>query len=106
MYEYVRTGTTGQPVRAPHVPPVAAFKRSGGRKNLPSIAASGHRVVRGEDPAERGAELRCHRTHSDHHRGHGRSKHGATRFRFRAAADFPLEGYNAHINVKETFALH
>ena len=29
-----------------------------------------------------------------------------TVFVFNAAADFPEEWYNAHINVKETFALH
>ena len=29
MYEYVRSSATGQPVRAPRVPPGAAFKSSG-----------------------------------------------------------------------------
>ena len=53
MYEYVRNGTTGQLVPAPHVRPVATFKRSGG-PNLTPIALSNGRVVRSEDSAERG----------------------------------------------------
>ena len=43
----------GQSVRTPHVPPVAAFHRSGDHINLPSIAVSDRRVVRGVDPAKR-----------------------------------------------------
>ena len=72
MYKYARSGIAGQPVCAPRVPPGAAFKRSGGQKNLPSIAVSDRKVVRGEDPAEQGAVARCHPTRSDHYRGHRR----------------------------------
>ena len=72
MYEYVRSGATGQPVRAPRVPPGAAFKSSGGHENLPSIAVSDRRVVRGEDSAEQDAVARCHPTRSDHYRDHRR----------------------------------
>ena len=71
MYEYVRNGTTGQLVRAPHVRPVATFKRSGG-PNLTSIVLSNRRVVRGEDSVERCTVVRGVPTRSDHHRGHRR----------------------------------
>ena len=107
MYKYVSSGTTGQPVRAPRLPPGATFKRPGDHKNLPSIAVSDRRVVRDEDPADQGAVARCHPNRSDHHRGHRRLVPSIGRPDiFRAAADFPAERYNAHIYVKETFALH
>ena len=89
MYEYVRNGTTGQLVRAPHVRPVATFKRSGG-PNVTSIALSNRRVVRREDSAERGIAVRRVPTRSDHHRGHrrlvpymGRPDWGSIRHGFR-----------------------
>ena len=70
-------------------------------------------MVIGEDPAKRRAVVRCHPTHSDHHRGHGRSKHGAARLGDRSARfpfseqlpTFRQSGTKAHINVRETFAL-
>ena len=107
MYEYVRNDTTGQLVRAPHVWPVATFKRSGG-PNLTSIALSNGRVVRREDSAERGTVVRGVPTRSDHHRGHRRlvPKLGGliggpsvTVSVFKASADVPADWYNAHINV-------
>ena len=115
MYEYVRSGTTGQPARAPRVPPGAAFKRSGGHKNLSSIAVSDRRVLETRNRLNRAP-------------WHDATRHvltitGATDASsqawgslirvpfgtvslFKAAADFPAQRYNAHINVKETFALH
>ena len=57
-------------------------------------------MVRGEDPAERGAVVRCHPTRSDHHRGH------ECLVPSKAAADFPAAWHNAHINAKETLVLH
>ena len=114
MYEHVRSGTTGQPLRAPRVPPVATFKRSGGHKNVPPIAISDGRVVRGEDSAGQGT-VSYHSTCSDHHMGPDASskalgglirRHFGTVCLFRAATGFAAERYNTHINVKETFALH
>ena len=52
MYEYVSSGSTRQSVRAPRLPPGAAFKRSRGHNNVTLIAVSDHRVVRGEGPAK------------------------------------------------------
>ena len=60
MYEDVRSGTTGQLVRAPRVPLGAAFKRSGGHTNLPSIAVSERRVAR------------CHPTRFAYYKSHRR----------------------------------
>ena len=112
MYEYVRSGITGQPVRAPRVPLGAAFKRFGGHKSIPSIAVSDRRVVSGENPSEQGAATRHVSTitgatnASPQAWGGMISRPFGTASLFRAAADFSAERYNAHINVKETFALH
>ena len=72
-------------------------------------------MVRGENPAKRGAVVRCHPTCSDHLKGHRclvpsmggliRGPFGAFSV-FIAAADVPAAWHNAHINVKETFSLH
>ena len=71
-------------------------------------------MVRDGDPAKRGAVVRCHPTYFDHHRRHGRSKHGAARLGDRSAGflfskQLPTfrqtEWYKAYINVRETFAL-
>ena len=75
-------------------------------------------MVRGEESAERGAAVRCHPTCSDHLRGHRRlvpSVYGHSGLIrgpfgafsvFKAATDFLAAWHNAHINFKETFALH
>ena len=100
----------------------AAFKRSGGRKNLPSIASkrSGLRFK-----MERWLEVRrrlngapCYDAtrhvltvsgatdaSSQAWGGLIRGPFGAFSV-FKAAADFPAAWHNPHINFKETFALH
>ena len=102
---------------------IAAFKRSGGQNNLASIAVSKRSGPRFE--MERWLEVRS--------RLNGAPWHDVTRHVlaisettdassqawgglikgpfgafsvFKAAADFPAAWHNAHINVKETFALH
>ena len=102
---------------------ITAFKRSGGRNNLSSIAALERSGLRFE--MERWLEVRT--------RLNGVPWYGATRyvltiteatdassqawgglirgpfgafFVFKAATDFPTAWHNGHINVKETFALH
>ena len=102
---------------------IAAFKRSGSRKNLSPIAVSKRSGLRFE--MERWLDARS--------RLNGAPWYDATRylvtisgatdassqawgglirgpfgafFVFKATADFPAAWHNAHINVKETFALH
>ena len=116
MHEYVRSDTTGQPVRPPRVPPGAAFKRSGSHKNY-------HRSQHRTEEEWLKARIRLNRAPWHGATGHVLTITGATDASshawsglirepfgtiplFRAAVDFPSERYNAHINVKETFALH
>ena len=123
MYEYVSISTTNQPVHTPHVPSYRAFKRSGGRKNLSSIAVSKRSGLRFE--MERWLEVRSRLNGAPWYDAtrHVLTISGATDASsqawgglirgsfsafsvFKAAADFPAAWHNAHINVKETFALH
>ena len=85
---------------------IAVIKRSGGRNNLSSVAVSEcsdlrfeiEKWFRDENPAERGAVVRCHPTCSDHIRGHrrlvpsmGRLDKGTVRrvFRFQSSCRLP-----------------
>ena len=123
MYEYVSSSTTNQPVHTPHVPSYRAFKRSGGRKNLSLIAISKRSDLRFE--MERWLEVRSRLNGAPWYDAtrHVLTISGATDVSsqawgglirgsfgafsvFKAAADFPAAWHNAHINVKETFALH
>ena len=90
---------------------IAAFKRSGGRNNLQSIAVSERSGLRSK--MESRLEASRHvltisgatDASSQAWGGLIRRPSGAF-FVFKTVADFPAAWHNAHINVKETFALH
>ena len=102
---------------------IAAFNRSGGLKNLQSIAVSKLNGLRFE--MERWSEVRSRLNGAPRYDAtrHVLTISGATEASsqawgglirgpfgmfsvFKAAADFPATWHKAHINVKETFALH
>ena len=102
---------------------IAVCKRSRDQKNLSSIAVSERSCLRFE--IEKGLEVR---TRLNEARWYDAPQHVLTISRatdalsqvwgglirgpfgafsvFKAAADFPAAWHNAHINIKETFALH
>ena len=102
---------------------IAALRRSGGRKNLPSMAISNRSGLTFE--MKRWLEVRTQLKGAP---WYDATRHvmiiiGATNASsqawgalirgpfgvfsvFRAAADFPAKWHNSHINVKKTFALH
>ena len=102
---------------------IAAFKRAGSRKNLSSIAISKRSGLPFE--MERWSEVRSRLNGAPWYNAtrHVLTISGATDISsqawgglirgpfgafsvFKAAADFPAAWHNAHINVKETFALN
>ena len=104
-------------------PQIAGSKRSGGRKNLPSIAVSERSGLPFE--VERWSEVRSRLNGAPWYDAtrHVLTISGATDASsqawgglirgpsvafsvFKTAADLPAAWHNAHINVKETFALH
>ena len=109
MYEYVRSGTTGSLYTHHMQRQIAAFECSGVGKKSPSVRNG--EMARGEEPTKQGAVVRCHRrvvAITGATNVSSQAWGGLIRWSFGAfsADDFSTKWYNAHINVKETFALY